>query len=149
VCPAGTAHSIPSLHAEASLQLQLWSGSKMTDSSNFHRIRETENGRSIHLFNAFSACYYVNNSVRFLRGKETDMFIERRHQLLIFFSLGLRGMKCACGALVDWYWRGKPKFSERNLSCRSHQPKCHMYSLRFNPGLHDKRRTFLRQLCFY
>jgi uncharacterized membrane protein YhaH (DUF805 family) len=60
-------YQMASLHAEASLQLQRWRGSKMTGSSNFLRPRKTENGRSLLLFNACSASYYVNKSVCFLR----------------------------------------------------------------------------------
>jgi hypothetical protein len=48
-------------------------------------------------------------------------------------------MKFAYGALVDWYWQGKAKFSDKN---------CHMSSLGFNLGLHDERLEFLWQRVF-
>jgi hypothetical protein len=65
-----------SLHAEASLQLQRWSGSTMAGISNFLRIRETEYGRSMLLFNAFSGSYYVK-SVCFLREKEREVYLTK------------------------------------------------------------------------
>jgi len=44
--------------------------------------------------------------------------------------------------------RGNANSRRKTPFCHFHHPKCHMSSLGFNPGLHDKRPTFLLQCTF-